>query len=123
MMTPPSEPERSSVRPLSPYGEGYCRWCFFIVGLECDGLLSPHQRGLSSDRKECPGSDTRPPKMAPYASRKAAFRVKTDDAWCPGCGQKVRTTYQAGERVYGLHYRPPGFKVCPSWQQPVEKKD
>lgn len=112
-------PDHSGVRPLSPYGEGYCRWCFFVVGLGPGSLLDQHFRGM----KECPGSGTRPPEVTPYASRKAAFRVKAADAWCPGCGQKVPVTCRAGERVYGLHYRPPGFRVCLYWQQPVGKKD
>lgn len=88
---PPSpEPERSALRPLSPYGEGYCRHCRFIIGLTPKGLIERHQRGTSlGDSADCKGSCTQPPKITPYASRKAAFKTVARKARCHECGREV----------------------------------
>ena len=92
MTTPPSDPEHCGLSPLSPYGEGYCRVCQFIVGLDPHGLLVAHTRHISiyhDERNRCDGSDTRPPKKTPYASRRAAFRTSAKKADCRICGQEV----------------------------------
>lgn len=90
---------------LSPHGEGYCRWCQFTVGLTPHGLLERHYRGKYSDGvgAMCKGSDTVPPKLTPYSSRKAAFRVVPKTARCPGCVQEVATTWVGGIWVYEMH--------------------
>ena len=115
-MTTEPDPPHTGVRPLSPYGEGYCRWCWFTVGLDCSGLLDGHSRGLAEygQRKPCPGSLTRPPKRTPYSSRKAAFKVKAEEVWCPGCKSTVAVTVYRGERLYSRHTPPYKLTiVCP----------
>lgn len=123
-MTPPPEPEHSGLRPLSPWGEGYCRWCHFVVGLTWEGQLVEHVRGAHGldITNPCKGSFTKPPKVTPYASRKAAFRVKSEPAWCPKCRQFARTTRKGGVRTYTWHSRGPlaGAAACPNYGQPVE---
>jgi len=113
----PAEPVHTGVRPLSPHGEGYCRWCFFVVGLDHDGLLTAHERnGLYEAPKTCKGSGTRPPKVTPYASRKAAFLTRSPREWCPTCCQTVNTrTWTRSGRVFVRHFRFPGDQtlVCP----------
>lgn len=82
------------VRPptiLSEYGEGYCRHCHFIEGLTFQGLLAEHYRGKimntygADSRKPCKGSLKTPAKITPWASRKAAFRVRQPVAPCSVC--------------------------------------
>lgn len=89
--TPPEkEPEHSGLRPLSPWGEGYCRWCKFVVGLDYSGLLVPHVRGAQlQNQKACDGSGTRPPKVIPYMSRKAAFKTVARKERCHECSREV----------------------------------
>lgn len=89
---------------LSPHGEGYCRWCQFVVGLGSSGLLAPHVRGKNGDRW-CPGSDTTPPKVTPYSSRKAMFRV------APKTARGVPTAWISGVQVYAQHRLSPSV-VC-----------
>ena len=72
------------LRPLSPYGEGYCRWCRFVVGLGPDGMLEPHSRG-----EECAGGGTRPPKVTPYSSKRSRFGTVQRKAFCYVCEQEV----------------------------------
>lgn len=127
-MTAPSDPGHSGLRPLSPYGEGYCRVCQFVVGLGYDGRLVPHKRGIASygQEKDCNGSGRVPPKLTPYASRKAAFTVKAPDVWCPECKQWVTSSRQGGMQVYARHSRPRvGASVvpvmCPFTSRKVER--
>jgi hypothetical protein len=83
---------------LSPYGEGYCRVCRFVVGLGPSGLLVPHMRGVGVawEPKPCKGSATVPPKVTPYASRKSAFRVTAPTRWCPTCEQDIPVMEYSG---------------------------
>lgn len=75
---------------LSPHGEGYCRYCRFVVGLGADGLMDQHyyNRGQVADAtKPCKGSLRIPPKVTPYASKLAMFKVTAQKITCPGCGK------------------------------------
>lgn len=121
MTTTPPEPREPSI--LSQYGEGYCRWCYFVVGLTYRGLLAGHQRGIASYglAKPCPGSDTKPPRVTPYSSRKAAFRVKVPDAWCPACRQFVRSSTAGGAQVYTRHFPADTGRACLRTGLPVER--
>lgn len=114
METPPTT-EHTGVRPLSPNGEGYCRWCHFVVGLDEEGKLDQHRRGFARDwevsSKDCKGSGTKPPKVTPYASRKAAFRVGAPYAYCPLCKQQVKTERYTNTQVYALHWPPGNFRA------------
>ena len=126
MAAPPPDPPHAGLRPLSPWGEGYCRWCFFVVGLNYAGQLAEHHRGIASygQSKPCPGSYTKPPKITPYSSRKAAFRLKAPDAWCPACKQFVQSTRQAGDQVYARHPAPGSITrlpTCPYTMRLVER--
>jgi len=126
-LLPHDTTSHSGVRPLSPHGEGYCRWCFFVVGLTDRGLLEAHTRGIVSygAAKTCPGTDTRPPKNTPYASRKAAFKQTAPKAWCPVCKRFVPTKRQAGTYLYAVHNFRPGISaaLCPSSKCGVTQQD
>lgn len=75
---------------LSEWGEGYCRWCFFVVGLSHDGRLAQHSRGSNgASPHQCDGSGTKPPKITPYASRKAAFKTVARKMRCHECSREV----------------------------------
>lgn len=81
---------------LSDHGDGYCRVCHFIVGLDANGLLLPHVRGahgLAARYGEinpaCKGGDRPPPKLTPFTSRLAAFSTKPRQDQCPACHQTV----------------------------------
>lgn len=95
---------------LSPYGEGYCRFCRFVVGLNEYGLLDGHRRGLSmegryaetSNAPLCKGSDRAPAKVTPYQSKKSAFRMNVAMGECRTCGRRVRLDPRAPE-VLGYH--------------------
>lgn len=118
MATPP--PDHSGLRPLGPYGEGYCPKCRFVVGLTDAGRLEKHWRMVFPDREPisrdaCKGSYTRPPKVTPYASRKAAFKVTIPGVYCPVCGRRTRVLRDG--RMNG-HVINPGSPIdCPaSWK-------
>lgn len=117
---------------LSPFGEGYCRHCRFIVGLGPDGLMQPHSRGRNLDRasrdrnKLCKGSSRRPapPSRVPYSSRKSRFRYEGPVARCPRCDQDVKVgTYGGLDIPYFQHHRlriPDGLGwMCPMTGEPV----
>lgn len=76
---------------LSPHGEGYCRVCRFVVGLNESGLLDQHARGghgyLAAN--PCKGSGKTPPRLTPYSSRLSAFRSTPRKVDCPACGRNV----------------------------------
>lgn len=116
---PEPAPDGGARRPtiLSPYGEGYCRWCLFVVGLGPDGKLDWHQRGNADPYNapaECKGSGTRPPKVTPYASEKARFVTKSPVAWCESCKQYVPVARKSGGMVYTRHLEANRIKVCKS---------
>jgi hypothetical protein len=80
----------SGLRPLGPYGEGYCRQCHFIEPLDQEGRLAEHHRGASlASSKACAGSGKVPQKITPKESRKAAFRVIAPLVACHVCGRQV----------------------------------
>ena len=120
-MTTPAEPRHTGLRPLGPYGEGYCRVCHFIVPLGYDGQLAPHFKGHSSDfalTGACEGAGTRPPKLTPNRSRLAAFTCTPPYAVCTFCGERVVVT---AVKVYGRHFSGPGGAdgVCTGSGRPV----
>lgn len=93
---------------LSEWGEGYCRWCQFVVGLTHWGKLATHYRGrgLRYEDKLCPGSLKAPAKRTPYSSRTAAFRVTPRQVWCEACEKPAPTTHAGGYWVYSRHWMP-----------------
>lgn len=97
---------------LSPFGEGYCLYCRFIIGLDADGVMSLHSRGRNVDRYSagylapCRGSGRRPAKRAPYSSRKSRFRLTPPAAVCPTCGNEVAVSqYGGSDTRYFLRHR------------------
>jgi hypothetical protein len=80
---------------LSPYGEGYCRHCRFIIGLDASGRLDKHIRGPVaaswdvSTRKACKGGGRAPAKVTPYYSRLSMFRTRAKKDYCRGCQQQI----------------------------------
>lgn len=103
-------PTRSEGSLLSPYGEGYCTRCRFVVGLGPDGKMDRHSRGAGLDRyftpPVCGGSGRRPAKRTPYASEKSRFRYKPPVASCV-CGSEVKLVRQVNDRfTYSRHMRP-----------------
>lgn len=103
---------RSEGSLLSPYGEGYCTRCRFVVGLGPDGKMDRHSRGAKAsplDRRTpppCGGSGRRPAKRTPYASKKSRFRYKAPVAVCV-CGSEVKLIREIDDRVsYSRHARP-----------------
>jgi hypothetical protein len=107
---------------LSPYGEGYCGRCAFVVGLDERGRLQTHARGVHDAglATECPGGGRRPWKVQPYNSPKAAFRVLGKKADCPACGRKilVRVSVVSGSRL--RWHTNIGFRDCPGTNQLVK---
>lgn len=117
-----SEPPHRGPSILSEYGEGYCRWCQFIVGLSGDGLIMAHSRNTMISPRECKGSRTRPPKLTPYTSRKAAFKLRSQLAWCPQCRQWAPTSRYDRGWYYARHQW--SATICPgTGRQVVEQQD
>lgn len=89
MAVPPPDGRPPTI--LSEHGEGYCRWCHFVIGLDYSGMLASHVRGAHgmANAKDCDGSGTRPPKVTPYASRKAAFRSVARKEQCRFCKRDI----------------------------------
>lgn len=88
---------------FSPHGDGYCKECHFVVGLEEDGLLEVHYRGASLKayvREPCPGSDTRPGRRQPKESRNAAFTTKGTRNTCGVCFRKVTVRPAGPQSTY-----------------------
>lgn len=106
---------------LSPFGEGYCRHCRFIIGLGPDGLLEEHRPGSSAKRQEiwsespapCPGWGTRPGRRVPKESRNAAFTTKAERRICATCSREVpvRPGLRPGELYLSEHMY--GDEACP----------
>lgn len=88
-MAAPQPPEHSGLRPLGPYGEGYCRVCHFIIGLTANGLIERHTRGGQFAPTECKGGFKKAPKLIPTTSKLAAFKTKAGLVLCPVCTQMV----------------------------------
>lgn len=109
----------------SPHGDGYCKECHFVVGLEEDGLLEVHYRGASLqvyERAACPGSDTRPGRRQPKESRDAAFTTKGTHNTCKVCFRKVTvrstvTSSHLARHTTALH----SLDVCPGSYQELKK--
>jgi hypothetical protein len=87
-----ADSDHSGLRPLSPHGEGYCRFCHFVEGLDASGRIEPHTRwqgnnygGTSEMAGPCKGSGRVPPKLTPHTSRLAAFRLTAEKLACPVC--------------------------------------
>lgn len=126
----PSEPPHTGVRPLSPFGEGYCRQCRFIEPLGPDGTLEPHwhpkNARFGADRDACPGSDRRPATRTPFFSRLAAFRTRAPRVTCPGCGRERVAVQRTNDTVWLERHIRSGrtFGVCdwsfrrPDWTSP-----
>ena len=83
---------------LSPHGEGYCRHCRFVVGLDADGLMDHHTRGSVTEYgsrtipEKCKGSGAKPAKVTPYAASKNRFLMRLPMAVCPVCGGRAAKT-------------------------------
>jgi len=114
---------------LSPYGEGYCRHCRFMVGLQANGLLDVHYRGRHShDRygaelKPCTGSDRQPAPAyrVPYWSRKSRFRYEPPVAECPVCRRSVRVmAYASSDTLLFLRHNN-GQSICLGTNGPVPR--
>lgn len=75
---------------LSPHGEGYCRKCRFVIGLDERGMIDAHSRGQGFiGVLPCGGGGACPPKLTPYSSRKSAFTSTAPVGTCPECQQGV----------------------------------
>lgn len=115
-MTP--DPRPPSI--LSEHGEGYCRFCQFVVGLISTGELQPHSRNVLVSPRECEGSYKKPPKVTPYYSRKAAFRTLAHKEVCPveGCGRQVAVMtdgrFMGHTLPYSYIYCKGGYQMAPS---------
>lgn len=103
---------------LSPHGEGYCRTCRFVEGLDASGALEKHERSKPAtfglEREACPGSGRRP-RPIPFSSRLAAFRTTPPRVTCPGCGrERVRVLRNGvGDRPWmERHPRTGGIGYC-----------
>lgn len=94
---------------LSEHGEGYCRYCVFVVGLDPAGMLARHWRGQTAT--ECKGSGTRPPARTPLVSRKAMFRVTAKRVDCPTCKRSVPLL--ADGRMNGHTISASSMRYCP----------
>lgn len=97
---------------LSPYGEGYCKVCRFIVGLGPDGLIEEHTRldpesVHSVGRKPCPGGDRTPPKRIPYAAGKNRFLTRSKRVECPYCKRTVKVRSHSSGQYYADHTTSP----------------
>ena len=90
-----------STRPasiLSPHGEGYCRHCRFIIGLDADGFMDRHwyNRGVhTDDSKPCKGSFRRPAVDTPYRSNLSIFKATPQYEACPVCGDSTLIQYDS----------------------------
>lgn len=110
---------------LSPYGEGYCRTCQFIVGLDERGRLETHWRGRTVNRWEadpdaCAGTGRRPGRRVPYWTVKGQFRYDPWRAHCPACGAEARVLPIAGGLYWGTHLTPHNDS-CLHYNQPVDR--
>lgn len=95
-----STPEGRPPTILSPYGEGYCRTCRFVIGLDHTGRLDQHTRANNTTWGDgptnCKGSGAPPPKLTPYASEKNRFKTVPRLVDCHICGREVKLTHVGG---------------------------
>lgn len=110
---------------LSPYGEGYCRTCQFIVGLDERGRLEKHWRGRTGvcyepDPPACSGGGKRPGRRVPYWTVRGRFYYDPWRAQCPACNQETKVLPIAGGLYWGIHHTPSGVK-CHFYNQPVSR--
>jgi hypothetical protein len=90
---------------LGPHGEGYCKVCHFIVGLDRNGLLINHKRGIDSIAGGiCKGSLKVPPKLTPITSKLAAFKTSAPVRRCPYCVEDVSLT---SLKTFSRHWSQP----------------
>jgi hypothetical protein len=113
-------PPHEGVRPLGPYGEGYCTVCHFIEALTEGGQLIEHTRGIGlvGDGTPCKGSGIRPPKRTPHASRLAAFKVDGVRAVCPVC---MRQLVLGTDGRFSFHALPHTTTPCPAARRTPEE--
>lgn len=108
---------------LSEYGEGYCKVCRFIVGLDEKGRLAVHTRGAAvsarwgSTPNPCKGSLRRPApeNRVPYRALKSIFRLTPAKGRCLSCGKTVKLArhYTDDSKYYALrHPWENGLGVC-----------
>ena len=97
---------------LSPHGEGYCRHCRFILGLDDRGRLDLHMRGPVTDRQMCKGSGARPARRTPVESRKSRFVTRGEKIRCPRCARELTTLATLTERGY-VPRHDDGDELCP----------
>lgn len=108
---------------LSEHGEGYCRQCRFVVGLDSAGRLQSHRRGASmvdrygdAQAPRCSGSYRTPARVTPYMSRKSAFRFEPELAVCPKCDRPVPVvSYIMSPDCYSDHAGRRGGACEGSW--------
>lgn len=107
---------------LSPYGEGYCRVCRFIVGLDENSLLDHHVRGTVTDyghkgvAEMCKGSFKRPAKVTPYYAAKNRFLTRLSKVTCHLCGNRVNRRLDDryashSQTSIGNHPCPGGYRL------------
>jgi hypothetical protein len=88
-------PDHSGLRPLSPFGEGYCIRCHFIIGLDADGKVEEHKRwvansyGRPDQDGRCKGSGKKPPALTPHTSYKARFKETPERVECAVCHRSL----------------------------------
>ena len=102
---------------LGPYGEGYCRYCRFVEGLDQYGLLNSHIRGAlgrsyTEDPKPCKGSSRKPAKVTPYMSRLSVFVTRPRKVDCPQCGARVQLVTGTGYQYLERHMVNHSLVVC-----------
>lgn len=113
---------------LSPFGEGYCGRCAFVVGLDPTGMLSHHSRGrydqFDGPGTRCPGGGRPAWKRTPYYSAKARFSATGGKALCTACKRGVPVTVSTTHGVrLKWHTTLDGFKDCPGSNQLVKNTE
>lgn len=93
-MVAPHDPH-TGLRPLGPFGEGYCTVCHFVQALTADGRIERHVRGalLNGATEACKGSEKKPPALTPHTSYRARFRYDAPTAECTTCKRTVPLTH------------------------------
>jgi hypothetical protein len=110
---------------LSEHGEGYCRVCRFVVGLDEFGRLQSHRPGSSMDDRyshqeapRCKGTGRLPAKITPVTSTKSAFKAEPVKVTCHVCGKAVGVDVHlslTGRSTYKDHRSPDRKRCTASW--------